>query len=215
MMTAEPDYRWDGDRWWRWSQGRWAPVSAADPQPRLVDLRLAADHAEVDLVSSWMRYRGGTKRALRALPAVLGVEERVEFILAADHDGHPGLLVLTSARLLFLSNARSPALEFSSDVGAVVGAAAAAGGRRRPVTVQLREAVVEFVCVDGAAAAALAGLLTLRSTGQLLTTAAPGGPVIAGQDAVAALSDLTRMFELGLVTSDEFETKRTEILKRL
>jgi hypothetical protein len=241
MMTAEPDYRWDGDRWWRWSKGRWSTVSAADPQPRLVDVGPVPDHADSQVVSSWMRFRGSTKRALRLLPEVLAVDESTEFVLAADHQGTAGILVLTSDRLLFLSNSRNPGIDFEAAAPEVRSATVVAGRLRHPITVRTARTVGEFRCVDAAAATALVGLLTLRSGGHVLTTVAPGGDVLhrpvrrnreaetpppgevetdtpnhsSEPDAVAALQNLTRMFELGLVSQAEFDAKRAEIIDRL
>lgn len=108
MMTAEPDYRWDGDRWWRWASGRWGPVSPADPQPRLAEVRTVPNRSDAELVASWMRFRGGTKKALRSLPSLLTSDEAVEFILAVELGDNQGILVLTSARLFFATNVRSP-----------------------------------------------------------------------------------------------------------
>ena len=241
MMTAEPDYRWDGDRWWRWASGRWGPVSPADPQPRLAEVRTAPNRSDAELVASWMRFRGGTKKALRSLPSLLTSDEAVEFILAVELGDNQGILVLTSARLFFATNVRSPQIEFNAACEDVLDASVAAGRLRHPVTVHVRQSVARFSCVDAAAAEALVGLLTLRAAGLVLTTMAPGGAVISGhlprnrvsgtsvpiedeatapvhatgQDSVGALADLTRMLELGLISQEEFAAKKAEILDRL
>ncbi len=191
-----------------------------------------------------MRFRGKTSRALKHLPSTVAADEVVEFILAAELGGHPGVLVLTSDRLLFIGNARTDWTLRSVSVGQINGALVDRGTMRHTLTVTMAEGALIVTTVDRPAADAFAGLLHVRLAGRVLSCVGPAPraapapappnppaaqvspasaetPVEAptannpSVDAVTAMAQLRKMLDLGLITPSEFERKKAEILDRL
>lgn len=191
-----------------------------------------------------MRFRGKTSRALKHLPGAIAQDEVVEFILAAEMGGDPGVLVLTSDRLLFIGNARTDWALRSASVGQITGALVERGTMRHTVTVALDDGALILTTVDRPAADAFAGLLHVRLAGHVLSCVgpapraapapAPATPAITqsgrdaaetpadpatapnpGVDAVTAMAQLRKLLDLGLITESEFERKKAEILDRL
>lgn len=223
MISADPSYRWDGQQWWHWTGERWVPAPDADParapEPRT---NRSEDRADLRTAADAMRFRGKSSRALKQLPHTLGSGEVVEFILAADTAGQSGILALTSSRLTFISNQRPPTTLVDIDLTEISGGLVEAGRMRHSIIISTGSDPVSFDAVDRSAAEALVGLIRARLAGHPLScvgpasaSARPAQSTVSPGDPLEAMAKLNRMLELDLISQQEFDRKKAQILDRL
>lgn len=160
-----------------------------------------------------MSTKMGGKREIRKLPEHLQEGERVDRITTGAYHGGAGILVLTDRRLLFLRDGmmskRSEDLPLSkiSSIewfsGMMLGKIAAfVSGNKAEVT--------NVPKVDGKA---LVDDVRARiSDAPAAPTAAPAVPAV---DPVEQLKKLAELRDAGVLTSEEFEAKKADLMGRI
>jgi len=186
---------------------------AEPPYVVLGGVELSSERADVEAAKRRMSGAGGALREIRALLDRLSPEETVEEMAAGLYQYRRGLLVLTDRRLLFvargalsgrveefrLDSISSVQLEPSLLLASLVMSA-----KGLPCRIDSMEKADARRVVN-----------RIRA---LLTRRRPAGPSATGGEGkqlATLLKYLGELREVGVLTPDEFRTKKTELLARL
>ncbi|TDE35515.1 hypothetical protein E1289_07690 [Actinomadura sp. 6K520] len=174
-----------------------------------------------------MEGRLGANREIRRLAAHLWDGERVELMSAGTYGPGTGLVALTDRRLLFLKDGWTRQITEDFPMEKISSVQWSSGVLQGSLTVFAsgnKAEIGNMLKKDGKAIAdAIRGRLADRDAGQAASasaptpTAEPGPRAVApaGQSPIELLERLGQLREAGVVTDEEFEAKKAEILARL
>jgi len=174
------------------------------------------DQAEIEaLASQQIPNRMGIGREIRELANVLHTGESIVRMARASREGKNGLLVLTDSRVVWFHASigrrdvidqayeRISSVEASQKMLSSTLAINAGGDVWAMKDIMPKQAVNE-----------IAGLIRQRMDGaRTAPAAAATGP--AADDVIAQIKRLGELRDAGVVTSEEFEAKKAELLARL
>lgn len=160
-----------------------------------------------------MSSRAGGKREVRKLPEHLQEGERVDRILTGTYHNGTGILVLTDRRLLFLKDGmvskRSEDLPLSK-VSSIEWSSGMMLGKITAFVSGNKAEVTNVAKVDGKA---LVDDVRARISD---APAAPAtAPAAAAVDPVEQLKKLAELRDAGVLTSEEFEAKKADLMGRI
>lgn len=180
----------------------------------LATVRAMSDDLRPDIADAVgrMSNKVGGKREIRKLPEHLQEGERVDRILTGTYHNGTGILVLTDRRLFFLKDgvmskrsedlplSKISSIEWSS--GMMLGKIAAfvSGNKAEVTNVQK---------VDGKA---LVDDVRARIADGPV---APAAPAVAAADPVEQLRKLAELRDAGVLTPEEFEAKKADLMGRI
>jgi hypothetical protein len=191
------------------------------PPEETGDDEQAALRPDVEAAKARMRTRFGSRRELKKLDEYLWHDETVSRLAAGNLNGSLGLLVFTDRRLLFLFHGlikqqhEDFPLDLISSVSMKSGLASAtitvyAGGAKHEISSvykddarAITDEIRNRVATRGASAASLA------------TPPSPVTPPEPRPDVLQQLKQLGELRDAGVITDQEFEEKKSELLKRL
>lgn len=168
--------------------------------------------ADIEAAKNLLTIKIGGGREIKRLAEHLWDGETVERLAVGTYGGGQGLIVLTDRRLFFVKDGRmrqtSEDFPFGSissiqwDAKAMVGSIVvfAMGNKAEIASVNKNDGKPIVDAVRG----------RLSSSGSV----SPVAPV-AGSDVITQLRQLGDLRDAGVVTTDEFEAKKAELLKRI
>jgi hypothetical protein len=243
MTESDPNRHWDGQRWLAWNGAEWAPERSspsAELPPKaeavadgesgvIVDPEAEPDdetptgRKDIDNAVKRMGRTLGIKRELRNLESKLDPGEVIYELARVERQGHGCLVAVTSHRLLFLREGMIRASIEEIPVRALTSVAS----KKRLVNAQLIVTVAgnaEIWPMTSAAHAVVVSEAIRRlmreahSSGtQLAPAPAQPTPGATGPapDHMESLRQLGALRDAGILTSEEFEAKKAEILARI
>lgn len=169
-----------------------------------------------ELASRKLRFKLGVRRELKALPTILAEGEEVLNLAAGGYDGHQGLLIVTDRRLIFYEKGvmRSTQEDFPYSKLSSIQTETKMTSGRLIIFVSGNRAVINQV-LPRERVNEIGGYVRERMTAHDADTSpAPessGDRLGPGE----RLQQLSGVFEAGLISSQEYETKRASILGEL
>lgn len=186
---------------------------------------LATDEAELvgddirgdirALANQKLRFKMGVRRELKHLPDVLAEREAVLNLAAGDYDGAQGLLVVTERRLVFFAKgmARTRQEDFPySKVSSIQTGTSMMSGKLT-IFVSGNKALIKNV-LPKERVNEIGEYVRGRISDAPASQAAPTAGAASGNPA-ERLRSLQSMRDQGLISADEFEAKRMQILADL
>jgi hypothetical protein len=218
--------RWDGKAWLWWDGRNWIPaehrpadVTPADDTPASVE-ELPAGRPDIAAAVARMGRTMGIKRELRSLADRLREGETVEDIGRVEFRGHGCMLAVTSKRLLFVREGMvretveeiplTAITSISSKrklANGVLGVTVAGNheewpmsnaGHTERVSETIRRVVHDY-----------------HETPRSAPAAAPVAAAPSAPDHMGQLRQLAELRDAGIISSDDFEAKKAEILARM
>lgn len=156
-----------------------------------------------------MSSRAGGKREVRKLPEHLQEGERVDRILTGTYHNGTGILVLTDRRLLFLKDGmvskRSEDLPLSK-ISSIEWSSGMMLGKITAFVSGNKAEVTNVAKVDGKA---------LVDDVRARISDAPATPSPSSVDPVEQLKKLAELRDAGVLTAEEFEAKKADLMGRI
>jgi Bacterial PH domain/Short C-terminal domain len=187
------------------------PVEPAAAEP---EGGVALTRPDIAAAKERMSTKFGGRKELKKLDEYLWEDETVSRMATGLYAGKNGLLVLTDRRLIFLFHGWTGQRNEDFPLDTITSISAGSGIAMGSITVFSGGAKAEIKSINKADAKALADEVRnrLATRGVRLTDAAPQ---TAPPDVLAQLKQLGELHEAGVLTSEEFEAKKAELLKRL
>jgi hypothetical protein len=223
--------RWDGTSWLWWDGGKWIPaehrpadVTPADDSQETVE-ELPAGRPDIAAAVARMGRTMGIKRELRSLADRLREGETVEDIGRVEFRGHGCMLAVTNKRLLFVregmvrETVEEMPLTAITTVSSkrrltngVLGVTVAGNHEEWPMTsaahTERVSETIRRVVHDYHEAPRAAATLSSSATPATPSTA-------AAPDHVGQLRQLAELRDAGIISAEDFEAKKAEILSRM
>lgn len=171
------------------------------------------DRPDIAEAASRMGRKMGGKRELKKLPEHLSDTEKVRFIAQGTYEGNQGIVVLTDQRLLFVFHGLMSQSVEDFPLDRISSVASKAGVLSGDLTVHASGNIAVIANILKADLKFLVDALRQR-----LAEGATGGAVPAAPAQPDVMDQLRRLGELrdaGILTPEEFESKKTELLGRL
>lgn len=187
------------------------PVEPAAAEP---EGGVALTRTDIAAAKERMSTKFGGRKELKKLDEYLWEDETVSRMATGLYAGKNGLLVLTDRRLIFLFHGWTGQRNEDFPLDTITSISAGSGIAMGSITVFSGGAKAEIKNINKADAKALADEVRnrLATRGVRHTDAAPQA---APPDVLAQLKQLGELHEAGVLTSEEFEAKKAELLKRL
>jgi hypothetical protein len=169
---------------------------------------------DVAAAKARMSTKIGGRRELKKLDEYLWEDETVSRMATGLYAGKNGLLVLTDRRLIFLFHGWTGQRNEDFPLDTITSISAGSGIALGSITVFSGGAKAEIKGMNKVDAKALVDEIRNR----LATRGVPQAtavPQAAAPDALAQLKQLGELHDAGVLTNEEFETKKAELLKRL
>jgi hypothetical protein len=169
---------------------------------------------DIEDAKARMSTKIGGRRELKKLDEYLWEDETVSRMATGLYTGKNGLLVLTDRRLIFLFHGWTGQRNEDFPLDTITSISAGSGPLLGSITVFSGGAKAEIKQLNKADAKALADEVRNR----LATRGVPqhaAEPQAAAPDALAQLKQLGELRDAGVLTNEEFEAKKAELLKRL
>jgi hypothetical protein len=162
-----------------------------------------------------MRWRRGGKRELKHLAGHLNEGETVQFIAQGTYDNHQGIVVLTDVRLLFLFHGILGQAKEDFPLRLITSVQTKSGFATGELKVFVAgsSAVISSIMKDDLEP--LANAVREGLAAQDATAAAPQASVPPAADPFEALQKLASLRDADVVSPEEYEDKRQELLKRI
>jgi hypothetical protein len=191
-----------------------APEKAKPSQMEKMTELLGAERPDIVAAAARMGWRMGGKRELKKLAEHLYEEETVRFIAQGTYEGDQGIVVLTDVRLLFLFHGvmRQRKEDFPLRLISSVQTKSGWGTGEIKVWVSGNSA-----SISGIVKSDLEPLADAVRQGTAAQHAAlPTAPSAASaDDPYEALRKLASLRDAGVLTEEEFETKKQDLLGRI
>jgi hypothetical protein len=182
-----------------------------------------ADEVRPDIAQAMakMTYKVGSKREIRRLPEHLWHDERVDFLAGGTYGPGTGVLVLTNRRLLFLKDGFTAKVSEDFPLDKVSSVQWHTGLLFGTITIFASGNKAEIKDVQKPDGKALTDAVRARIAGVAPAEAAAApvaAPASAAGGTVDAHERLRRLAELhrdGILTDDEFNAKKQQLLDQL
>lgn len=147
----------------------------------------------------------------RALSDFVHLDERVVELAQGVYGSHQGMLVLTTQRLFFFDKGLLGAGVEEFDFSAIgsLGFSKKLGGEAIDISISGRSAEIKQIA-HGRGETFIAAFRRVRSE-----AAAPAQPVAAAPDLADQIRKLSELHSAGILTTDEFNAKKTDLLSRM
>lgn len=200
-----------------------AAAGAEEPDEVELQAEVASDEPEggepltrsdVAAAKARMSTKIGGRRELKKLDEYLWEDETVSRMATGLYAGKNGLLVLTDRRMIFLFHGWTGQRNEDFPLDTVTSISAGSGIALGSITVFSGGAKAEIKNMNKADAKALVDEVRNR----LATRGVPQPAAVAqaaAPDALAQLKQLGELRDAGVLTDEEFEAKKAELLKRL
>jgi hypothetical protein len=166
-----------------------------------------------------MSTKWGGRRELKKLEEYLWPDETVSRMATGTYAQKNGLLVLTDRRLIFLYHGWAGHRNEDFPLDTVTSVSSSSGLALGSVTVFSGGAKAEIKNVNKTDAKALVDEMRNRLATRSAKPATPAQPPTASPqpqaDVLAQLKQLGELRDAGVLTDDEFEAKKAELLSRL
>ena len=151
----------------------------------------------------------------RALTNYIHLDERVVELAQGVYDDHQGMLVLTTQRLFFFDKSFLGAKveEFSFPAIGSLGFSKNRGGETIDISISGRSAQIRQVA-HGRAETLIAAFRSVRSS-SASTAALTPQPVAAAPDLADQIRKLSELRDAGILTEQEFNAKKADLLARM
>ena len=191
-----------------------AGEKAKQSQTEKMTALLGDEHPDIVAAAARMGWRMGGKRELKELAGHLHEGETVRFIAQGTYENDQGILVLTDVRLLFLFHGvmRQAKEDFPLRlISSVQTKSGIATGEMRVFVSGNSSSISGIVKSD------LEPLADAVRQGMATQHAAPATapPVDSADDPYEALRKLASLRDAGVLTEDEFEAKKQDLLSRM
>lgn len=174
---------------------------------------------DIQAASDLMQSKIGAKREIKKLVEYLWEDERVYLMASGQYGPGTGLVVLTSRRLLFVKDGMMSKVTEDFPLDKISSAQWSSGMLFGSLIVFASGNKAEIKQLDKKDGKALADALRerLASGPPAQAQAAPvsAGPPAGGGDVMAQLQQLGQLRDAGIVTQEEFEAKKAELLRRI
>lgn len=240
----DPNLHWDGTRWLRWNGNEWtdaetgaslvtpaAPTAQhveaaskyADPPSPTPDVEPKTyGRPDVDAAAERMGYKLGSKREVKKLIEHLWDAEQVEFLASGTYGGGSGLLALTNSRLIFLRDGWTSKVVEDFPLDKISSVQWKSGMLLGSVLIFVSGNKSEIGSVQKDAGKALTDSVRAKISNLSNAPATPESstptatpPGAAAVDPMAQIKQLGELRDAGLLTDDEFASKKAEILSRI
>jgi len=207
----------------RFTKGAPAPPGYEAPEPPQEQEPLEEPVQEGDaiaaeirnLAAKKLRHRMGVRKELANLPSILGEGEQVLNLAAGQYDGKQGLIVVTDQRMIFYEKGlgRSRQEDFPYPKVSSI----------QTTTKMMSGEVIIFVSGNKAQLKSVLPKERVNEIGDYVrgrisdraATAQPGAPAATNLGHEDRLRRLRAMLDQSLISADEYEAKRREILEDL
>lgn len=223
----DPYLHWTGTAWLWWNGSEWIPAeqrpAEATPAEDTVEsvAELPAGRPDIAAAVARMGRTLGIKRELRSLADRLHEGEAVQDIGRVEYRGHGCMLAVTNRRLLFVREGMVRETVEEIPLRAVT----SIGSRRRvangvlEVTVAGNREAWPMTSASHTERVSSTIRRMVHEDADRATFMAPSQQVpIQDQPAVDPMAQLRQLAELrdaGIISADEFETKKAEMLTRI
>ncbi len=153
-------------------------------------------------------------REAAALTQVVNIDERVIELAQGVYNGNQGMLVLTTSRLFFFDKKSMGSNLEEFDFGAIssIGQSKKMGGETISISVSGRSAEIKQVA-HGRSDVLIRAFKEAK--GASATAVAPTVSTPASPDLAEQIRKIAELRDLGILSADEFEAKKAELLARM
>ena len=229
--TQDPNFHWTGEAWLWWNGAEWIPAEhrPAEETPAEDDTQatvgeLPAGRPDIAAAVARMGRTLGIKRELGSLAERLHDGEEVQDIGRVEYRGHGCMLAVTDRRLLFVREGMIRETVEEIPLRAITSVAS----HRK-----LANGVLEVTVAGNREKWPMTSASHTERVSETIrrvvhVAANPGGPRLpappaptpphsssAPVDHIAQLRQLAELRDAGIVSGEEFEAKKTEILSRM
>jgi Bacterial PH domain/Short C-terminal domain/Domain of unknown function (DUF4429) len=189
--------------------------SREDRQTDKMSQMLGDERPDIVAAAARMGRRMGGKRELKNLASHLLEGETVRFIAQGTYDHHQGILVLTDVRLLFLFHGivGQSKEDFPLRLISSVQTKSGLGTGELKVFVSGNHSIISGILKSDLEP--LANAVRQGMAAQHGAAAQPQAATPPATDPYEALQKLASLRDAGILSSEEFEAKKQELLKRL
>ena len=171
------------------------------------------ERPDITTAKDKMRFKLGGGREVKKLPEHLWEGETVERMTAGRYGNGTGLIILTDRRLLFLKDGRLSKKSEDFPLGKVSSISWSSGIALGSITIFVSGTKAEIKNVNKGDGKEMVDLIRGRLSSPAPDTSETDAP--AQPDAMTQLKQLGEMRDSGMITEEEFEAKKAEILGRM
>ncbi len=172
---------------------------------------------DIEAAMSKMSYKMGSKRETKKLPEHLWEGERVDMITGGAYGPGTGIVVLTDRRLLFLKDGRLSKTSEDFPLSKISSVQCSTGMMLGKITVFASGNKAEISNVQKLDGKAITDAVRSRLADPqpLAAQQSASPPPVVEPDVYAQLTKLGELRDAGVLTDDEFQTKKADLLGRL
>lgn len=171
---------------------------------------------DIQAATNRMSVKFGAGRELKKLTEHLWHDEQVREMTAGTYGGGQGLVVLTDRRLMFIKEGVMKKVSEDFPLDKVSSAQWSSGMVTGKVTIFASGNKAEIAGVNKADGKRIVDILRARLSAAPPTPVPPPAPAGASAtDPVEQIRKLAELRDAGILSNEEFEAKKTDILRRM